>query len=88
MSVAEYEVKFSELAHFVPTVMESESMKCLKFQEGLKNVIRRSIFSLRLCSYNDHVAATTCVEQDNLAYHRSREEAKASGGPLCNNKKG
>lgn len=41
--------------------------------------------ALRLCNYNDLVAAATWVEHDNLAYHCGREEAKASSGPQRNN---
>ena len=81
MFVAEYEVKFSELACFASTVMEYESLKCLKFQDWLKNMIRRSIVALRLYNYNDLMVAATCIEHDNLAYHRGREEVKASSGP-------
>ncbi|XP_024024250.1 uncharacterized protein LOC112092389 [Morus notabilis] len=37
MSVREYEVKFNDLSHFAPSLVESEHLKCLKFEKGLKN---------------------------------------------------
>lgn len=87
MSIMEYEAKFSELAHYTLALVGSESMKCLKFQEGLKSNIKRSVVVLRLHNFNDLVAAAICVEQDNAFYYRGREEAKVPGGPQRNDKK-
>ncbi|XP_024023770.1 uncharacterized protein LOC112092271 [Morus notabilis] len=70
MSVREYEAKFNDLSRFAPSLVESEHMRCLKFEKGLKN--------------SDLVAAATRVEQDNLAYHQSKEatgQVSISGRP-------
>ncbi|XP_024019293.1 uncharacterized protein LOC112090971 [Morus notabilis] len=73
MSVREYEAKFNDLSRFAPSLVESEHMRCLKFEKGLKNSVRRSLVALRLRNFRDLVAAATRVEQDNLAYHQSKE---------------
>ena len=91
MSVREYEAKFNDLSRFAPSLVESEHMRCLKFEKGLKNSVRRSLVVLRLQNFWDFVAAATRVEQDNLAYRQSKEEdagrvsisgrPSVSGGP-------
>ncbi|KAL8104611.1 hypothetical protein AgCh_028724 [Apium graveolens] len=37
MSMAEYEVKFSELAKFVPQYVDTKAKKAKRFQQGLKS---------------------------------------------------
>ncbi|XP_024017802.1 uncharacterized protein LOC112090532, partial [Morus notabilis] len=74
MSVRQYEAKFNDLSWFAPSLVESEHMRCLKFEKGLKNSVRRSLLALRLRNFRDLVAAATRVEQDSLAYHQSKEE--------------
>ena len=85
MSVREYEAKFNDLSRFAPSLVESEHMRCLNFEKGLKNSVRRSLVALRLRNFRDLVAAATRVEQDNLAYRQSKEEeagrVSASGRP-------
>ncbi|XP_024018922.1 uncharacterized protein LOC112090878 [Morus notabilis] len=91
MSIREYEAKFNDLSRFTPSLVESEHMRCLKFEKGLKNSVRRSLVALRLRNFRDLVAATTRVERDNLAYRQSKEEEagqvsvsgrpSVSGGP-------
>ncbi|EXB66622.1 hypothetical protein L484_024918 [Morus notabilis] len=91
MSIREYEAKFNDLSRFAPSLVESEHMRCLKFEKGLKNSVRRSLVALRLRNFRDLVAAATRVEQDNLAYCQSKEEEagrvsvsgrpSVSGGP-------
>ncbi|EXB44452.1 hypothetical protein L484_013870 [Morus notabilis] len=59
-------------------------MRCLKFEKGLKNSVRRSLVALRIQNFRDLVAAATRVEQDNLAYHQSKEatgRVSVSGRP-------
>ncbi|EXB81696.1 hypothetical protein L484_001429 [Morus notabilis] len=34
MTVREYEARFNELSRFAPSLIESERMKCLKFEKG------------------------------------------------------
>ncbi|XP_024018677.1 uncharacterized protein LOC112090793 [Morus notabilis] len=90
MSVREYEVKFNDLSRFAPSLVESEHLRCLKFEKGLKNFVRMSLVALRIQNFQDLVAAATRVEHDNLAYHQSKEATgrvsvsgrpSVSGGP-------
>ncbi|XP_024032217.1 uncharacterized protein LOC112094746 [Morus notabilis] len=84
MSIREYEAKFNDLSRFAPSLVESEPMRCLKFEKGLKNSVRRSLVALRIRNFRDLVAVTTRVEQDNLAYHQSKEatgRVSVSGRP-------
>ncbi|EXB29173.1 hypothetical protein L484_019698 [Morus notabilis] len=84
MSIREYEAKFNDLSRFAPSLVESEHMRCLKFEKGLKNSVRRSLVALRLRNFQDLVAAATRVEQDNLAYHQSKKvtgQVSVSGRP-------
>ncbi|XP_024023167.1 uncharacterized protein LOC112092120 [Morus notabilis] len=73
MSVREYEAKFNELSRFAPFLIESEHIKCLKFERGLKSAIRRSLVALRLRVYSDLVVAAICVEHEHFAYLQSKE---------------
>ena len=68
MSVRENEVKFNNLARFAPSLVWSEHMKCLKFERGLKNSVRRSLVALKLKFYADLIAAAVSVEKDNQNY--------------------
>ncbi|XP_024031363.1 uncharacterized protein LOC112094524 [Morus notabilis] len=90
MSVREYEAKFNDLSRFAPSLVKSEPMRCLKFENGLKNSVMRSLVALRIRNFRDLVATATRVEQDNLAYHQSKEvtgrvsvsgRPSVSGGP-------
>ncbi|XP_024018876.1 uncharacterized protein LOC112090853 [Morus notabilis] len=84
MSVREYEVKFNDLSQFAPSLVESEQLRCLKFEKGLKNSVRRPLVALRIRNFQYMVAATTRVKQDNIAYHQSKEQVgrvSVSGGP-------
>ncbi|XP_024028895.1 uncharacterized protein LOC112093831 [Morus notabilis] len=84
----EYEAKFNELSHFVPSLIESERMKCLKFEKGLKGVIRKSVIALRHRVYSDLVAVAIFVEQEHIAFLQDREASgRTSGGPQRSNRK-
>ncbi|EXC01002.1 hypothetical protein L484_016069 [Morus notabilis] len=74
MSVREYKAKFTDISRFAPFLVESEHLRCLKFEKGLKNSMRRSLVALRIQNFWDLVAAATKVEQDNIAYHQSKEQ--------------
>ncbi|XP_024031635.1 uncharacterized protein LOC112094577 [Morus notabilis] len=63
MTVREYEAKFNELSRFAPSLIESECIKCLKFEKGLKGVIQKSVVALRHRVYSDLVTAAISVEQ-------------------------
>ncbi|XP_024028938.1 uncharacterized protein LOC112093846 [Morus notabilis] len=72
MFVREYEAKFNDLSRFAPSLVESEHLRCLKFEKGLQNSVRRPLVALRIQNFRDLVAAATRVEQDNITYHQSK----------------
>ncbi|EXB28509.1 hypothetical protein L484_006131 [Morus notabilis] len=51
MSVREYEAKFNDLSQFAPSLVESEHLRCLKFEKGLKNSVRRPLVALRIQNF-------------------------------------
>ncbi|EXB29428.1 hypothetical protein L484_022098 [Morus notabilis] len=86
MTVREYEARFNELSRFAPSLIESERMKCLKFEKGLKGMIRKSMVALRHRVYSDLVAAAISVEQEHIAFIQDRAvSGKTSRGPQRNN---
>ncbi|XP_024031020.1 uncharacterized protein LOC112094430, partial [Morus notabilis] len=88
MTVREYEARFNELSRFAPSLIESERMKCLKFEKGLKGVIQKSVVALRHRVYSDLVAAAISVEQEHIAFLQDREASgRTSGGPQRSNRK-
>ncbi|XP_074342295.1 uncharacterized protein LOC141679803 [Apium graveolens] len=52
MTVVEYEVKFSELARFVPKYVNTEAKKAKRFQQGLKPWIRNQVALLEIRTYD------------------------------------
>ncbi|XP_024028603.1 uncharacterized protein LOC112093763 [Morus notabilis] len=84
MSVREYKAKFNDLSYFAPSLVESEHLKCLKFEKGLKNSVTRPLVAFRIWNFWVLVATATRVEQDSITYHQSKElagQVSASGGP-------
>ncbi|KAL8114209.1 hypothetical protein AgCh_021171 [Apium graveolens] len=51
LSVAEYEVKFSELSRFVPEYVNTEAKKAKRFQKGLSPWIRSQVALLEIKNY-------------------------------------
>ncbi|XP_038985500.1 uncharacterized protein LOC120111712 [Phoenix dactylifera] len=51
MTVAEYEAKFTELAKFVPKLVEDELDRTHKFEMGLKTEIRKQVVPYELTTY-------------------------------------
>ncbi|XP_074356713.1 uncharacterized protein LOC141696474 [Apium graveolens] len=51
LSVAEYEVKFSELARFMPEYVNTEAKKAKRFQQGLRPWIRIQVALLEIKNY-------------------------------------
>ena len=76
----QYEEKFSDLARFAPSIIETEHMKCIRFEDGLKASIRRQIVALEIREYARLVSAALPVEQDSLAYQKERAEKGESSG--------
>ncbi|KAL8114497.1 hypothetical protein AgCh_021377 [Apium graveolens] len=76
MSVAEYEVKFSELSRFVPEYVNIEAKKAKRFQQGLKSWIRSQIAMLEIKNYAALVQKVIIVEGEWEATRRENEGRK------------
>ena len=86
MSVAEYEVRFTQLSHYAPMMVMTERDKCRRFEEGLHYDIRSRITLSDLRTYQDLRAAAIRVErlvkeqERYLAARKLRETASSQGG--------
>ena len=76
MSVAEYEVKFSELSRFVPEYVNTAAKKAKRFQQGLKPWIRSQIAMLEIKNYAALVQKAMIVEGEREAARRENEGRK------------
>ncbi|XP_074356548.1 uncharacterized protein LOC141696288 [Apium graveolens] len=76
MTVAEYEVKFSELARFVPEYVNTEAKKAKRFQQGLKPWIRSQVALLEIRTYVAFVQKAMIVEGEREATMRENEGKK------------
>ena len=63
MSVAEYEVKFTQLSHYALAMVATERDRCRHFEEGLKYEIQSKITPGDLRSYTDLRAAAVRAER-------------------------
>ncbi|WOG99882.1 hypothetical protein DCAR_0519238 [Daucus carota subsp. sativus] len=63
MTVAEYEVKFTQLSRYASSMVATERDKCRRFEEGLKYEIRSKITIGELRSYTDLRAAAIRAER-------------------------
>ena len=63
MTVAEYEVRFTQLSHYVPMMVATEWDKCQRFEDGLHYDIRSRLTLSDTRSYQELRAATTRVER-------------------------
>ncbi|XP_074346725.1 uncharacterized protein LOC141685530 [Apium graveolens] len=76
MTVAEYEVKFSELARFVPEYVNSKAKKDKRFQQGLKPWIPTQVALLEIRTYTVIVQKAMIVEGEREATKRECEGKK------------
>ncbi|XP_058780830.1 uncharacterized protein LOC131654920 [Vicia villosa] len=77
-SVVEYASKFGELAKFYqhydgPT---GEFLKCVKFENGLRPEIKKSIIYQKICVFADLVDSCRIYEEDNNAHYRVISEKR------------
>ncbi|XP_024018222.1 uncharacterized protein LOC112090644 [Morus notabilis] len=77
MFVREYEAKFNDLSRFAPSLVESEHLRCLKFEKGLKNSVRRPLVALRIWNFWDLVVAAT-----RRSGRRNRNQRHLGGGVI------
>ncbi|XP_074352093.1 uncharacterized protein LOC141691255 [Apium graveolens] len=76
MTLAEYEVKFSELARFVPEYVNTEVKKVKIFQQGLKPWIRSQVALLEIRTYAALVQKAMIVEGEREITKRESEGKK------------
>ena len=74
MTVAEYEVRFTQLSHYAPMMVATERDRCRRFEEGLNYEIRDRLTPADLRSYQDLRAAAIRVER----LQKERERIAAS----------
>ena len=72
-SVAEYEVKFTELAKFVPRLVEIEQDRVHKFEMRLKTEIKRQVVPYELNTYASVVNKALIIEREVNEAHVERE---------------
>ena len=70
MTVAEYEVRFTQLSHYVPMMVTTERDRCRRFEEGLHYDIQSRITLGDLCSYQD--LRVTAIRTERLLKEQER----------------
>ncbi|XP_074374093.1 uncharacterized protein LOC141714475 [Apium graveolens] len=78
MTVAEYEVKFSELARFVPEYVNTEAKKAKILRQGLKPWIQSQVALLEIRTYATIVQKAMIVEGEREATKRESEGKKTN----------
>ena len=79
MTVAEYEVRFTQLSHYAPMMVGTERDKCRRFEDGLHYDIRSRLTLSDTRSYQELRAAATRVERllkENERYQASRKSKR------------
>ncbi|XP_074337134.1 uncharacterized protein LOC141674307 [Apium graveolens] len=76
MTVVEYEVKFSELASFMPEYVNTEAKKAKIFQQGLKPWIHSQVALLEVRTYTALVQKAMIVEGEREATKRESKGKK------------
>src|SRR3954465_5957451 len=74
MSVLEYAAKFVELARYYVHYNDdeaSEFLKCVKFENGLRDEIKQGIRYQRIRRFVDHVDCSRIFEEDNIKLRSS-----------------
>ncbi|XP_074363335.1 uncharacterized protein LOC141703797 [Apium graveolens] len=84
MSVAEYEVKFTQLSHYVMVIVSTERDRCRHFEEGLKYDIRSKITPRDLRSYTDlrvaAIRAERLIKEKPTFFQRPKREGSGFSG--------
>ncbi|WOG86435.1 hypothetical protein DCAR_0205639 [Daucus carota subsp. sativus] len=84
MTVAEYEVKFTQLSRYASSMVATERDKCRRFEEGLKYEIRSKITIGELRCYTDlraaAIRAERLIKEKPAFFSKSkREETRFAG---------
>ncbi|KAL2480488.1 Uncharacterized protein Adt_33454 [Abeliophyllum distichum] len=56
ISLTEYECKFEDLSHYVPTFVDTEEKKARCFEQGLRDDLRQAVVVLELGTYHEVLA--------------------------------
>ena len=79
MTVAEYEVRFTQLSHYASVLVATEKDKCRRFEEGLNYEIRSKLTLTDLRSYQDLRAVAIRAERLMKERERFLSSKKARG---------
>ncbi|XP_074349376.1 uncharacterized protein LOC141689096 [Apium graveolens] len=84
MSVAEYEVKFTQLSHYAMAMVSTEMDRCRRFEEGLKYDIRSKITPGDLRSYTNlrtaAIRAESLIKEEPTFFQRPKREVSGFSG--------
>ena len=80
LTVSEYETKFTELARFVPSYVDTEKKKAKRFQQGLRPWIRSKLAILELNTYTAVVQKAMIAESESDLYMKDKESKKRKVG--------
>ena len=69
-TVADCEVKFSELGRYAPHIFSDERRRTREFVQGLKGPIRRYVAVQDLSTFSTALRLAHLVEQENNRYYR------------------
>ena len=81
MSVAEYEVRFTQLSHYTQIMVSTERDRCRRFEDGLHYDIRSRLTLGDTRNYQDLRAAATRVERllkENEKYQAARKSKRSA----------
>ncbi|WOG95286.1 hypothetical protein DCAR_0414598 [Daucus carota subsp. sativus] len=76
MSVADYEVRFTELARFVPDQVDTDEKRAKRFQQGLKDWIRSRVATFEMPSYVSIVQKAMIIENESEMSQKNRDGKK------------
>ena len=80
MTVAEYEVRFTQLSRYAPMMVATEKDRCRRFEEGLNYNIRSRLALSDLRTYQDLKAAAIRMERllrEKEGYQMARKAKKS-----------
>ena len=84
MTIAEYEVRFTQLSHYAPMMVATDRDRCRRFEEGLNYEIRDRLTPGDLRSYPNLRAAAIRAErlqQEKEKYWASRKSKRSDTRP-------
>ncbi|KAF7142862.1 hypothetical protein RHSIM_Rhsim05G0135900 [Rhododendron simsii] len=80
MTVSEYDKAFTDLSQFAPHMVSTDNLKARRFEEGLKDVLRKPIKMFRLPPYTDVLNVALMSETDNEKLNTSGNEQRRQVG--------